>query len=156
MSEFSKLSFWFLSKILKSTSLRRSMHTEQWDVTYSLTGHVGFAIFWNWERETAHLCSWANCHTLPGDFGPKTSLLHVQSQNHPQVLQYTNFQVENTCWNAWSLKIVSSDFPKLKLLKLLTLFETISFWLLGTPLNFNRGDWKRKMLSSVRQHAHLR
>lgn len=156
MSEFSKLCFWFLSKILKSTSLRISMHTEQWDVTCSLTCHVGFAAFWNQKREKLPIPVLGQTATQFQESLEQRSqccMSKVAWQNHPQVLQDTNFQMENICWK--SLVSQNSDFPKLKLLKVI-LFETISSWLLSTSLNFSRGDWKRKMLSSVRQHVHLR
>lgn len=73
--------------------------------------------------ETAHPCSWANQEP---DFGLESSLLQGPKwpgtwQNHPQALQETpHVQVEGT--------LVSQDsgFPKWKLLKLLTPFESIS------------------------------
>lgn len=133
MSEFSKLSFWFLSKILKSTSLRISMHTEQWDVTCSLACHVGYACYLLKlkERGTAHPCSWANCHGLPGDFAPKTSLLHAQGDLTEPSPGTARHKLSGGKYLLKSLASQDSDFPKLKLLKLFILFETISSWFLA-------------------------
>lgn len=130
MSEFSKLSFWFFSKILKSTSLRISMHREQGDVTCSLTCHVGFASFWNQKRGKLPipvLGQTATHFQETLDQTPHCCMSKVAWQNHPQVLLDTKFHVENTCWKAWSLKI-----------------QTFPSWNLKTPHSL----WNHKLLAS--------